>query len=171
MCRPIIMLQVLQFRAEVTFGKERRKSYLTSKLRTSTSCIFVNYIYFVSFCISILAAYKFTTKNKSLVLFYQIKFISFKLSYNFKILMSCGFDSHDIVLTSTYVLFWIKFLINLKKYINVNIVQHHFLTPENMHWRNFLDRTYGFKLPQTTPLNILYEPTTVLSVMFGGKSN
>ena len=105
MCRPIIMLQVLQFRAEVTFGKERRKSYLTSKLRTSTSCIFVNYIYFVSFCISILAAYKFTTKNKSLVLFYQIKFISFKLSYNFKILMSCGFDSHDIILTSTYVLF------------------------------------------------------------------
>ena len=143
MCRPIIMLQVLQFRAEVTFGKERRKSYLTSKLRTSTSCIFVNNIYFVSFCISILAAYKFTTKNKSLVLFYQIKFISFKLSYNFKILMSCGFDSHDIVLTSTYVLFFQSSFLSIFKDTS--------MTPQNMYQRNFLDRTYGFKLPQTTP--------------------
>ena len=122
MCRPIIMLQVLQFRAEVTFGKERRKSYLTSKLRTSTSCIFVNYIYFVSFCISILPAYKFTTKNKSLVLFDQIKFISFKPSYNFKIHMSCGLDSHDIVLTSTRVLFSMQLLIKLTKYFTINFI-------------------------------------------------
>ena len=112
---------------------------------------FVNYIYFVSFCISILPAYKFTTKNKSLVLFDQIKFISFKPSYNFKIHMSCGLDSHDIVLTSTYVLFWIKFLINIKKCINANIVLS-FSNSEKYVLTQFLDRRYGFKLPQTTPL-------------------